>query len=99
MAAKVLTTGSTVKCPHGFGIAFTSGAATRVGGAQVVRSDDLVSATLACTAQQKCVSIAGSVASAVLNDTGAPVVLVTGISTNIGPCTIVDAGHDLLETE
>ena len=99
--AKVLTTGSSVKCPHGFAITFTSTATLRVGGAQVVRASDLTGATISCTAQSKCVSIAAApltTTSAVLQDGGSPVVLVTAISTNFGTCT-VDAGHDLLQTE
>ena len=97
--ARVLTTGSTVKCVHGFGVTFVSTAALRVDGQQVVRAADLPNTQIACTAQQKCLTIAQSQSSTTLSDGGSPVVLVTGIATNIGACTGVDAGQELLQTE
>jgi hypothetical protein len=99
MAAKVLTTGSTVKCFHGFDVTFVSQATLRVGGNQVVRAIDLPSTTIACTAQQKCLTIDAHQASTTLSDGGSPVVLVTGLKTNIGLCTGINAAHDLLQAE
>jgi hypothetical protein len=97
MAAKVLTTGSTMKCPHGFPVTFKSKALLRVGGQPVVRLIDLLDTTIACTVQTPCVTIAVSQTSTSLSDGGSPVVLVTGIATNIGPCTDVNVAQDLLE--
>jgi hypothetical protein len=99
MADKVLTTGSTMNCPHGFAVTFASKAALRVGGNQVVRSSDLVDTQIACTVQTPCKTIALFKPSTLLSDGGSPVVLVTGIQTNIGPCQNVVAGHELLETD
>jgi len=99
--AKVLTTSSSVKCPHGFIITFTSTASLRVGGAPVVRASDLEGAVIGCTAQSKCVSIAAApltTTSSLLQDGGSPVVLVTAVRTNINACE-VEPGHDLLQTE
>lgn len=100
MAAKVLTTGSSVKCPHQAAITFTSTATLHVNGAPVVRSSDLAGAVLACAVQTKCASVSASPASTstLLHDGGSAVVLVTALTTNIGLCT-VDAGHGLLQTD
>jgi hypothetical protein len=105
--AKVLTTGSSVKCPHGFAVRFTSTATLHVGGKPVVRASDVAGAVIPCTSNPKCMSIASPSTSTVLHDAGSPVVVDTSIRTNmlssggtasIGTCT-VDANHDLLHTE
>lgn len=98
-AAKVLTTGSTMKCPHGFAITFKSAATLRVDGKPVVRSSDLLQTVFACTSQTPCKTIPTFATSATVRDGASPVVVVTGIATNIGPCTDVDAAHDLLQAE
>jgi hypothetical protein len=97
MVELVLTTASSVKCVHGFGVTFTSTALTTVAGAAVVRTSDLVGAVFQCTAQQKCTSIVASQASATMIDTAA-VVLAAGLTSNIGACTVI-AGHDLAHAE
>ena len=99
MADKVLTTGSAVLCVHGFAITFSSNATLQVDGHQVVRSLDIPLTVIACTVQSKCLTIKKFKTAATLSDGGSPVVLVTGLETNIGPCTGVVAAHDLLETE
>lgn len=98
-AAKVLTTGSTMKCPHGFGITFVSTATLQVDGHPVVRTLDLLQTVFACTSQTLCKTIGVFQTSATVRDGASPVVVVTGIATNIGPCTNVDAAHDLLQAE
>ncbi len=99
MADKVLTTGSTVKCVHGFPVTFVSTATLQVGGQPVVRSLDLPLTVIACTVQSKCLTIKKFKTATTLSDGGSPVVLIAGLETNIGACTAVDAAHDLLQTE
>jgi hypothetical protein len=100
MSAKVLTTGSTVKCLHGGAITFTSSATLRVGGQPVVRASDVLLATIVCPASTKCARmLAPPPTSTVLRDTGSPVVLATTLATNLGSCTIENVGHELLETD
>lgn len=98
MLTNVLTVASTVTCPHGFLVTFSSTATLRVEAAAVVRQPDLAGALIPCTVQVPCTSIAQSQASTVLRDGVAPVVLVTGLATNNGPCSVLP-GHDLLRTE
>lgn len=99
MADRVLTTASSVTCFHGFAITFTSSATLTVGGKPVVRSTDVASAIIACTAQQKCTVISTFKTSATVRDGLAPVVLAAGLVTNIGACQQISAGHDLLQPE
>lgn len=101
MQAKVLTTASTVECPHGFSVTFPSAetATLRVAGSPVVRSTDLATAVIACTVQVPCISIALFETSATLLDGSTPVVLVTGLATNNGECSVPDVAHDLLRTD
>lgn len=98
MPKQVLTTGSTVTCPHQLAITFTSSAALHVGSKSVVRSSDIANAVLACTADTKCTKIDQSSSSEIVRSDGEAVVLASGLATNIGPCTVV-AGHDLLQTD
>lgn len=98
MADEILTTASTVTCPHGFAITFTSAATLTVAGTAVVRKADVAGAVLMCTAQQKCTAIKTFKAATTLLDGDSPVVLASGLETNTGPCQ-VSAGHDLLHPE
>lgn len=107
MMAKVVTTGSSVKCPHNFPVTFTSTATLHVGDKPVVRASDVASAVIPCTSDPKCTSIASPSTSTMLRDGESPVVVDTSISTNmmsssgtasIGKCTVI-ANHDLLNTE
>jgi hypothetical protein len=97
MSDKVLTTASTVTCPHGFPVTFTSQAALTVAGHPVVRKIDIAHAVVACTVQQKCTSVTQSSTSATVQDGGSPVVLASGLQTNNGACSVVDATLDLME--
>jgi hypothetical protein len=95
--AKVLTTGSTIKCSHEAAIRFTSTATLRVDGAPVVRQIDLSSIVLECPpSQTRCTGLLLFQTSAVLRDADSPVVLATGMTTNAGACTI-DTEHDVLQ--
>jgi hypothetical protein len=100
MAANVLTTAVVVQCPHVATITFTSTAVLHVDGAPVVRESDLALATFACVAQTKCASVlaAPGSTSTLLQDGGSAVVLVAGLKTNNGSCTITGAS-DLLQTD
>ena len=99
MADKVLTIASVVTCFHGFPMTFMSTATLQVGGNKVVRSMDIPNTVIACTVQSKCATVKKFKTAATLSDGGSPVVLVTGLETNIGACAAASALHDLVQAE
>ena len=98
--ADVLTTAYTVLCPHNGPITFTSTATLVVDGSPVVRMTDLTvpPAKIVCPVQAKCVSITGKASTTMFDGTTA-VVLLTGLKTDLGTCTVTPPLNLLLDAE